>query len=207
MYPKSYLLLVLAILPYTLLAQHTRFAVKGGLNLSRDKFEVYEAGVPFHLTTEVVASYHLGGVMEFKMKDSRRLFQMEVLYTGNGMLLRETGLYKRKRLNLTQLSIPLLMKYEAKEDLCFNLGGYFGRILNAQELNSLGQLTPIKDRFQMFDLGLLLGFEFKVNPKFSFDLRYNYGLLNFNNDNAFEDTLTKRVYQNRTVNYGMVYKF
>ena len=59
----------------------------------------------------------------------------------------------------------------------------------------------------MFDFGLLLGFEFKVNPKFSFDLRYNYGLLNFNNDDAFEETLTKRVYQNRTVNYGMVYKF
>lgn len=93
MYPKSYLLLVLAILPYTLLAQHRGFAVKGGLNLSRDKFEVYEAGVPLHLTTEIVASYRLGGVMEFKMKNSRRLFQMEVLYTGNGMLLRETELY------------------------------------------------------------------------------------------------------------------
>ena len=89
----------------------------------------------------------------------------------------------------------------------FNGGSYFGRILTAQELNSLGQTSNIKDRFQLFDLGFLLGFEFKVNQRLSFDLRYNYGLLNFNNADAYEGSETERLYKNRTVNYGMVYKF
>jgi opacity protein-like surface antigen len=145
--------------------------------------------------------------MEFYLEDSRTVLQMEFLYTGNGMLIRENELSKRKRFNLTQITIPLVFKFEAKEDLYFSGGNYFGRILTAQELNSLGQTSNIKDRFQLFDLGFLLGFEFKVNQRLSFDLRYNYGLLNFNNADAYEGSETERLYKNRTVNYGMVYKF
>jgi len=36
---------------------------------------------------------------------------MELLYTGNGMLIRENELSKRKRFNLTQITIPLVFKY------------------------------------------------------------------------------------------------
>jgi len=132
---------------------------------------------------------------------------MELLYIGNGMLIRENELSKRKRFNLTQITIPLVFKYEAKEDLYFNGGSYFGRILTAQELNSLGQTSKIKDRFQFFDLGFLLGFEFKVNQRLFFDLRYNYGLMNFNNADTYDGTETERLYKNRTVNYDIVYKF
>ena len=146
-------------------------------------------------------------MVEFYLEDSKTVHQMELLYTGNSMLIRENELYKRKRFNLTQITIPLVFKYEAKEDLYFNGGSYFGRILTAQELNSLGQTSNIKDRFQLFDLGFLLGFEFKVNQRLSFDLRYNYGLLNFNNADTYDGTETERLYKNRTVNYGMVYKF
>lgn len=89
----------------------------------------------------------------------------------------------------------------------FNGGSYFGRILTAQELNSLGQTSNIKDRFQFFDLGFLLGFEFKVNQRLSFDLRYDYSLINFNNADTYDGTETERLYKNRTVSYGMVYKF
>jgi len=207
MYPKSYLLLFLAYFPFLLFSQNIRFGLKGGLNLSRDKFELYSQGIPLNLNTEVAASYHFGGLMEFYLEDSRTVLQMEFLYTGNGMLIRENELSKRKRFNLTQITIPLVFKFEAKEDLYFNGGSYFGRILTTQELNSLGQTSNIKDRFQLFDLGFLLGFEFKVNQRLSFDLRYNYGLLNFNNADAYEGSETERLYKNRTVNYGMVYKF
>lgn len=206
MYPRSFLLLFLACFQSVLFSQNTRFGHKGGLNLSRNKFELYSQGMPSNLNTEVAASYYFGGLVEF-FEDSKTVLQMELLYTGNGMLIRENELFKRKRFNLTQITIPLVFKYEAKEDLYFNGGSYFGRIFTAQELSSHGQTSDIKDRFQFFDLGFLLGFEFKVNQRLSFDLRYNYDLLNFNNADPYDGTETERLYKNRTVNYGMVYKF
>ena len=61
--------------------------------------------------------------------------------------------------------------------------------------------------FQQFDFGLLFGFELKVNSKLAFDVRYKHGLLNFNNSTIFDGNETERIYKNRTVNYGAVYKF
>ena len=73
---------------------------------------------------------------------------------------------------------------------------------------SYGIETTFKlNTIELVDLGFLLGFEFKVNQRLSFDLRYNYGLLNFNNADAYEGSETERLYKNQTVNYGMVYKF
>ena len=40
-----------------------------------------------------------------------------------------------------------------------------------------------------------------------FDVRYNFGLLNFNYSNPFAGIETERLYKNRTVHYGVVYKF
>ena len=47
---------------------------------------------------------------------------------------------------------------------------------------------------------------FKNNSLF-FDVRYNFGLLNFNDSNPFAGIETERIYKNRTVHYGVVYKF
>ncbi|MDA0794343.1 MAG: hypothetical protein O3C13_06970 [Bacteroidetes bacterium] len=46
-----------------------------------------------------------------------------------------------------------------------------------------------------------------MNTHLAFDLRYNYGLHNFNNSMLFAELETERIYKNRTVNYGVVYEF
>ena len=106
MSPRSFLLLFLACFQSVLFSQNTRFGLKGGPNLSRDKFELYSQGIPSNLSTEVAAFYHFGGLVEFYLEDSKTVIQMELLYTGNGMLIRENELSKRKRFNLTQITIP-----------------------------------------------------------------------------------------------------
>ena len=71
MYSRSFLLLFLAYFHSALFSRITRFGLKGGLNLSREKFELYSQGIPLNLNTEVAASYHFGGLVEFYLEDSK----------------------------------------------------------------------------------------------------------------------------------------
>jgi opacity protein-like surface antigen len=206
MLSKFFPLLFITCFPLVLFSQYSQLGIKGGLNLSRDKFEIHSGGVPVNLNADVAASYHFGGFLQFINEDSRTVFQMELLYTGNGITIKNEEVSDRKRIFLYQITAPMVVKFEAKKELYLNAGGYTGRVLGAQEFTGLGQSKSVKENFKVFDLGLLIGFEYLVNPKLSFDLRYNYGLVNFNNTEFYEEK-TAVLYKNRTVNYGMIYKF
>ena len=157
--------------------------------------------------SEVEQSFHLGGLIEFMAPDKRTKFQLEVLYTGSGIIIQESEISQRTEINVNQLALPLIAKFWATEDWNFISGSYFGYILNAKEKNRIGESINTTDDFQLFDFGLLAGFELRVNDRLFFDLRYNFGLLNFNKSEFFAGIETERLYKNRTVNYGAVYKF
>lgn len=207
MSPKSKLFYVVSFLPLFVFCQKINFGIKGGLNLSNDKFEVSTLGNPINIITEIKPSYHFGDLVEFLMTDKKTHFQIEVLYTGNGTSIRESDLSKATDVKLTQIAIPFLAKFDATEDWSLTTGYYFGHIISAVEKDRFSGSSDAKTDFQIFDFVLLMGFEFKVNTKLFFDLSFNYGLPNFNNSTAFEENKTERVCKNRTVNYGVVYKF
>jgi len=194
-------------LPVLLFSQYTRFGLKGGLNLSNDRFLTYNKGVSLNLASDIEPSFHIGGLIEFIIPDKRAQFQLEVLYTGNGTIIRESDISQRIEINISQLAAPLILKYEVTRDWSFISGSYFGYILNAKEKDRFGGSINTKNDFQLFDFGLLVGFELRVNQSLSFDVRYNFGLLNFNNSEYYAVMETERQYKNRTVNYGAVYKF
>jgi hypothetical protein len=207
MYPKSYPVLIIACLPLLLFSQNTRFGLKGGLNLSHDKFQNYNNGVLLDLVSEADQYFHIGGLIEFMIPDKKTQFQLEVLYTGGGTIIQESEISNRIEINVNQLALPLIVKFEVTEDWSFISGSYLGYILNAKEKNRWGTTVNIKDDFQLLDFGFVSGFELRVNNSLFFDVRYNFGLLNFNDSNPFAGIETERIYKNRTVHYGVVYKF
>jgi len=204
---KSILVCLLFNIPLFTYSQSISFGVKGGLNLSKDKLEIFTERTPLNIITEVEPSFHFGALLEFLNTDKITSFQMEILYTGNGTIIRENDFSPAFEINVNQITVPLLLKIEATRDWNLTSGSYLGYILNAEEKNRFGESTDTKSNFQQFDFGLLFGFELKLNTKLAFDVRYNHGLLNFNNSTIFDGNETERIYKNRTVNYGAVYKF
>jgi len=201
------ILSLLCYFPILVFSQNIQIGIKGGLNLSHNKFETFSEGIPIPMVTEIEPSYHVGALFEFYKEDQKVRFQMEVMYTGNGTNVRESDLTPEIAIKVNQIAVPLLAKLEATEDWSFTTGTYFGYLINAIEKNRFGERVDSKTNFQFFDFGLLIGFELRVNTHLAFDLRYNYGLLNFNNSILFSELETERIYKNRTVNYGVVYKF
>ena len=109
--------------------------MKGGLNLSHDKFQNYNNGVLLDLVSEADQYFHIGGLIEFMIPDKKTQFQLEVLYTGGGTIIQESEISNRIEINVNQLALPLIVKFEVTEDWSFISGSYLGYILNAKEKN------------------------------------------------------------------------
>jgi len=110
---KSILVCLLFNFPLFTYSQSISFGVKGGLNLSKDKLEIFTERTPLNIITEVKPSFHIGALLEFLNTDKITSFQMEILYTGNGTIIRENDFSPAFEINVNQITVPLLLKIEA----------------------------------------------------------------------------------------------
>jgi len=143
--------------------------LKGGLNLSKQKWEIEYLGESASQTING-ASFHVGGYLQYTLSETV-LFQPELIY--NGLKFDQDG----EEISLGYLSLPLMFGYGVENNrLIFQAGPQVGMLLSSDP-------KEIKDDdgFKDIDLSLNFGAMFNLS-KFNLSVRYSLGLLNITGD-------------------------
>jgi len=187
-----------------------KFGVKGGLNLANGKVGASGSGqgvsISASIDTKLRASFYLGGLAEFSLRNSKQKVQAEILYAQNGFkysLPEEDGTVK-----FSQLLVPIVGKYLVYDNLYLYGGSYFGFKLGVKEKDSDGEEYDTGEDYNFFDVGLIAGAEYNLPNGFFIDARYNFGLMNMLSDVEYQGTVSAQgKYKNRFIQVGLGYKF
>jgi hypothetical protein len=205
----SYTLLLLIITSLNnSFGQSINFSAKGGLNISNAKFSVIVEGSSSNRDLNNRLSFFVGGSIDFSILSKKDVLQMQVelLYSREGHTLSYQSTDDIRKFNLDQLKFPILLKYKLFNPFYLVGGGYAGYIINVQEDTGTGGLRSIKDRYNNFDTGIVIGVEYHFNLGIFIESRYNYGLADIS-PIEFRNSTIKHNYKNRLVQFGVGYTF
>lgn len=147
-------------------------------------------------------SFYAGGYGYYKLSNTSNI-QAELLFESYGI---EDESFFSTETDLVQLSLPVFMKFEAKPNLFFNLGGFIGYHL---DVNTKSNGRPTVDFIKDWNAGLLAGIEYHIFKGFFLEARYNYGLTDLQNGpRRLDDIITDLdEIKIRGLFFGIVFQF
>ncbi len=228
---KTKILKVLLILPFLTNAQFLNYGLKAGLNLTdADTGFIYTSpnnatfisnsqSIKFGVDTSLMASFYIGAFTEFSFKKkSRFTLQLELIYNQNGTTIKQKDGNTNDNLSystsgakikVSQLNIPLLLKFYPKNNFSIDGGIYTGYVLGIKSISPDGVTFNVDDNFiNKIDFGLIVGATYNLKNNMFIELRYNHGLIDI--DNLHDESYGESVevyYKNRTIHFGVGYKF
>jgi len=170
-----------------------RWGIKAGGNLSFSNVKLSDNKI----TAGVRPGFFGGGLLEFSPgdSDSHVKLQLEALYNDMNVSypLQSTGTPGNEKINLQQISVPLLLKIVISSPLTLNIGPTFNTNIGGKQTfvrseNNGGGSFPTKyntDNYKSFQLGGVIGATYNLYKGFFVDARYNkqFGHANNMNDN------------------------
>ena len=228
---KTLIFKLLIILPFFCNAQLFHYGLKGGLNLSDANSGFIYTSVDnmtyisnsqtrtLQVTSSPSVSFYIGGFSEFMFsKKSKFALQVELVYAQNGTNIdakesneNEDFSYSTAgtRIKVNQLNIPILLKFYPTTNFSVDGGFYGGYIFTAKSIDN-DNVTTFADEntLNKFDYGLIIGATYNLQNNMFFEFRYNHGLSDLENwkESYFSDTF-ESYYKNRTLHFGIGYKF
>lgn len=165
-----------------------RWGVKGGANFSFSNVKLSDNKV----TAGVRPGFFGGGFLELSPgdSDSHIKLQLEAIY--NNMNVNYPGKtlnvgVQQDKINLQQISVPLLMKIVVTSPLTINIGPTFNtNIAGKQTLVKSGSDLSIDydhNNYKSFQFGAILGVTYNLPRGFFVDARYNKQFGHANNMN------------------------
>ncbi len=162
-------------------AQDIKVGAKAGLNLAT-------LGGDFN-NGKTRTSFHLGGMAEIPISDAFSV-QPELLYSAQGA---KSDVDDDEVVKLDYLSIPILGKFHATDELSIEAGPQVGLLLSAKA-DVDGQTDDLKDITKSTDLGLVLGLGYKLGNGVNIGARYYFGF-DINDIPNDSDTIRNGVFQ------------
>lgn len=179
------ILSVCTLITATAGAQHTQFGLKAGLNVS----SVAVTGAD---DLDSKAGLHVGGLAHIHLNRHFAL-QPEVVYSMQG------GKTNNSELKLNYINIPLLAQYMLNDGFRLQTGPQLGFLTMAKsKVNDLE--VNRKDDYAGVDFSWAFGAGYIFPQGWGIDARYNLGITNVSDNNAFEA-------RNRVFQVGLFYQF
>jgi len=167
---KSIIVLILTILGFASNAQVT-YGLKFGVNISSLRGDSTEG-------TSSVAGIHAGGLVNIPVNEKFSV-QPELMFSMAGAKDSYQGI--PISLNLSYISLPVLLQYKAKSGVFAELGPQISFLLSAKA-KALGESQDVKEVIKSTDFSAALGVGYKHVSGFGVNLRYNLGLINIAQD-------------------------
>ncbi|MDE1192294.1 MAG: porin family protein [Arachidicoccus sp.] len=164
------------------------WGVKGGANFSFSKVTVNSNKI----TAGTRPGFFGGGILEFSPgdSDSHIKLQLEALYNDMNVNYPMQSIGKgldHEKINLRQISVPLLMKIVVITPLTINIGPTFNTNIGGKEklIEDGGSIDKKfnKDNYKSFQFGGIIGASYTLYKNFFVDARYNKQFGHANNIN------------------------
>lgn len=98
-------------------------------------------------------------------------------FLGGRLYLEERGDYVEDYTEkLIQINIPVSYNYFVSQKISIHGGAYVGITISGKETDNISHRTYDIEK-NLLDFGFLAGASYKINDKFSAQLRYNFGIL------------------------------
>ncbi|MFN7704345.1 MAG: porin family protein [Chryseotalea sp.] len=175
MLKKITLLSVLMLALCLQLNAQAKFGLKGGLNLSKEKFE--DSGVS--VESENRTGFHVGFFIQAPITE-KLFFQPEVFYSQEGGELNVSGFTVKDELDF--VNVPLLLKIAPAKSFNLVVGPQIGFLVSAkQDVNGTKRdIEGVKSVNTSFSFGA----GFNITDEIEIYGRYNIGLVNLNESNS-----------------------
>lgn len=189
---KHYLLAAITFLIITAAAQaqHINIGIKGGLN-------AYNISGDNSSGLDTRYSFHIGLLGHIHINEQFAL-QPEIYYSSQGTQYKSNG--SDASLKLNYINIPLLFQYMFDNGFRIQAGPQLGILASAS--SEIGNTTTdVKSSFKGTDIAVVMGLSYvKPSTSLGFDIRYNHGLTNINENSAVNS-------YNRGFQVGIFYLF
>ena len=228
---KTTILKLLLILPFFGNAQSIHYGFKAGLNLTdANTGFIYTSpknstlvsnsqSIKLVIDTSPMSSFYVGAFTEFIFKRrSKFTLQLELIYNQNGTIVNQKDADSNnnfsysasgEKIKISQLNLPILLKLYPKSNFSIDGGIYTGYIFGIKSIISNGTTSELSDTsINKIDFGLIIGGSYYLKNNMFIELRYNYGFINIVNisDTQYGETF-ENYYKNRTLHFGVGYKF
>ncbi|MBL4745475.1 MAG: PorT family protein [Flavobacteriaceae bacterium] len=180
---KVFLTAVVAVMTVVSMNAQTSFGVKAGVNFADIKGDFEN--------NSSLTSFHIGGVVEFKLSDKFSL-QPELLFSAQGTKLEESeDVYSyESKIKFNYLNIPVIAKYYVMEGLSLEFGPQLGILLSADVDSTISingkvdetDKMDVKEFIEDIDFGVNFGASYQLENNLFFQARYNLGLVNVSKD-------------------------
>ncbi len=151
------------------------FGIKGGMNYSSNTVGISGEG----LSKESITGLQFGGVADYKLSDTLSI-QGEILYTQKGVKF--TSDIAELGLSMSYLEVPIVAKLRVDKTFSVYGGGYVAYLSNGTIDYPAGEnmttTVKVKNFYEDFDYGVIVGGQAKLTDRISVDLRYTLGLAN-----------------------------
>jgi|688.fasta_scaffold65233_2 hypothetical protein len=151
---KKIILVLTAVIAFSASQAQTKFGLKGGVNLSKERYP------ELSLSSDSKVGFLVGGFVTIPAGKTMSI-QTELLFQTLG------GKAGVDKVNTSYLQVPVLFKFSAGKKVYFEAGPQIGFLLSAKS----GK-TNEKDAYKSTDLQLALGTGFNLNKQVSLGLRY-----------------------------------
>ncbi|MEH6535231.1 MAG: porin family protein [Psychroserpens sp.] len=149
-------------------AQEINFGIKGGVNFAT---LTGDAG-----DLDSRTAFHIGVITEIKISE-KFSFQPELLYSSQGAKDSKFD----EELKTNYLYLPLMLKYYIADGVSIQAGPQIGLLLSANSEFD-GEEEDIKEFLNDLDFGLNFGIGYAMNNGLNFELRYNIGISNVDDE-------------------------
>jgi Outer membrane protein beta-barrel domain len=207
------------------------FGAKVGLNVSS-----LPGNYPVGVDSKSKVGFHVGATTEVELTSKFSILG-ELLVSTQGNVVENKDLQEdtgtTQTLKLTNLNIPILLKFHVLPKLSIECGPQIGFVINANnnfklyqisnpsntisfEFNPLkdgtfnfqGQNIPYKKGIKGTDFSLNLGATFDITDKFYVQARYNRGLSNVDTNSTVSGNITESLgLKNSVLQLSLGYKF
>lgn len=189
---KHYLFIVMTFLLISSVvqAQHVNIGIKGGVNaytIAGDNSTDYDTKISYNVG--LLGHIHLGNPYAL---------QPEIYYSVQGPQFKIAGV--ESHIDLNYVNIPILFQYMYDNGFRLEAGPQLGFLASAKSVT--GDVdVDVKANYKSTDIGVTVGMSYvKPSTGFGFDIRYNYGLSNINENNAVKS-------YNRGIQVGLFFLF
>jgi hypothetical protein len=165
---KKILLMTLLVLG-TLGSQAQQFGVRGGLNLANIGADAEN--------NSLRPGLHVGAYYQVPLRD-KFLLEPEAQLSFQGSNADTDPAFNQA---ITQINIPIIVKYKVTEAITVDAGPYAGFIRGAKIKSDDGDIDN-KDFFNSLDFGVGLGASYQMTSGINFSIRYLAGLADITDD-------------------------
>jgi hypothetical protein len=182
------------------LDRNIAFGARAGINLSSfNDDKAFNADQMLGLHLGLFGRYRIGNTLAAKL---------EVMYSMQGARADEFSIFKDYSVNLNYLKVPILAEVIFTNKVIFEVGPYFGFLLNAnqsfEELSEPTSSFDVKsDETNNVDVGFAIGGIYYLSDIWGLGVRYNQGFADALGKDFFRDASGA----NAVIQFSTIYHF